>query len=123
MYNRVVEAVSELSGKGIVTASGIVDLLNIEAVELKSDGRVFPFVKDYILNQGVKIPKHAHESVIEDFEQIFGERKESNTFTVKSIRNVSIDVDDWKDEANKIVNTAFHGNKVDDLENSYEEGV
>jgi hypothetical protein len=66
--------------------------------DLVRDDNVYPFVKSRLLSQGVKLPKHAHESIMKDFEDVFGSRRESSTVIVKTIKNIGIGLEEFIEE-------------------------
>ena len=77
---RKVKGLFEMNGASgkkarVLTTSGIMAELGIDARDLvRAD--LYNYIKGQLIAQGVRLPKHAHESVMDDFTQVFGERRE-----------------------------------------------
>lgn len=85
----------------LVTASGLLSALGVEANELK-EPKIYNFIKDRLILQGVRLPKHAHESVMADFVQVFGGMAESSVCVIKSVQNVSIGLEQFRSETDSM---------------------
>lgn len=100
---RVVRAFFESARKSnrLVTASGLLSELGMEANDLK-EPKIYNFIKDRLILQGVRLPKHAHESVMADFVQVFGGMAESSVCIIKSVQNVSIGLEQFRSETDSM---------------------
>jgi hypothetical protein len=91
--------------KDVISVSGMLNELGIKQRALLQDPEIYSMIKSSILQQSIRIPKHAHESIMEDFNQVMGERIIEDALKVKKITNISIDIDDFKKESEKTVIT------------------
>lgn len=89
------------ANKGIVSASGLVAELGVGGSELKGAG-LYSIIKSLLISQGMRIPKHAHESVMADFDEVFGDRDESDKILIKKIMNLEISLEDFKKESGEV---------------------
>ena len=92
---------SARKGNRLVTASGLLSALGAEANVLK-EPKIYNFIKDRLILQGVRLPKHAHESVMADFVQVFGGMAESSVCVIKSVQNVSIGLEQFRSETDNM---------------------
>ena len=81
----------------VLTTSGIMAELGIDARDLvRAD--LYNYIKGQLIAQGVRLPKHAHESVMEDFTQVFGERREDSVCEIKLIKKTAISLEEFQEE-------------------------
>ena len=81
----------------VLTTSGIMAELGIDARDLvRAD--LYNYIKGQLIAQGVRLPKHAHERVMEDFTQVFGERREDSVCEIKLIKKTAISLEEFQEE-------------------------
>lgn len=81
----------------VLTTSGIMAELGIDARDLvRAD--LYNYIKGQLIAQGVRLPKHAHESVMDDFTQVFGERREDSVCEIKLIKKTAISLEEFREE-------------------------
>ena len=81
----------------VLTTNGIMAELGIDATELvRAD--LYNYTTGQLIAQGVRLPKHAHESVMEDFTQVFGERREDSVCEIKLIKKTAISLEEFQEE-------------------------
>ena len=81
----------------VLTTSGIMAELGIDARGLvRAD--LYNYIKGQLIAQGVRLPKHAHESVMDDFTQVFGERREDSVCEIKLIKKTAISLEEFREE-------------------------
>lgn len=83
----------------VISASGLVSDGVVDVDEVRRSVELYSLIKGAILRQGVSLPRHAHESIMDDFLETFGKQAESNVCTVKVIDNTSIDIEEFKRES------------------------
>lgn len=93
---------TKASNREVASVSGMLYEKSLDVKSILGNPEIYSMIKGFILSQGVVIPKHAHESIMEDFNQVMGERIVDNTLRVKKVTNSSIDVADFKREAEKM---------------------
>jgi len=86
----------QMENKSVGSSSGLLDSLGVKQEEIKNNGSLYNCLLSNILSQSIRIPKHAHESIMEDFTQRFGSNSEENIISIREIKNTEISLEDFR---------------------------
>lgn len=93
---KISEYFTEKKASGDVgSASSLLSETDINKIDINNSTILFNTLKGYIMAQAIRLPKHAHESVMADFDENFGRTGDKNVVNVAIIKNTSIDVKDF----------------------------
>jgi len=86
----------QAENKSVGSASGLLDSLEVKQEEIKNSKSLYNCLLSNILSQSIRIPKHAHESIMEDFTQRFGSNSEENIISIREIKKTDISLEEFR---------------------------
>lgn len=80
----------------IGSASGLLNETEISQEEIKNDIALYNCLLSNLLSQSIRIPKHSHESIMQDFVERFGSNSDDNTIKIRKIERTEITLEDFR---------------------------
>ncbi len=93
-YNEKRDEKSPFSSSSLISENADIDIETI-----KKSSVLYNTLLSCLLEQGSRLAKHSHESIMEDFRNKFGENSEDNKIEVFIVKNTDIDMKEFRDSA------------------------